>query len=738
MNLASVVPLILLQVVTLAPPGPANPDFERGEPGQAPPGWFVPSVLRNAGFSAELRRQGCHGGSGCAVVLVPANPPADLFGNLMQSLDAAPYRGRNVRFRAWVRLEAAQAGDRVQLWLRVDRAGGRMGFFDNMGDRPIRSPDWRSYEITGEIDADAQTLNLGLISLGSGRAWIDEVSFEVVPSGAPEAETGAVREELQKIYDRIDAAYQKGNLDALTPFLLPDATLSTPGGKVPLRTVLEQIKAKFHEGAKVTSRSKVTAVQLRGDDAVASVENLGSLSSSSGQQAYLQTSRDTWTRTAAGWRLRDSTPLSARPLAPPTDPETMAKLAGELKRHAAPLKTVQAGSGLDDLAAFGQAVGDARIVALGEATHGTREFFQLKHRLLEYLVKEKGFTVFAIEANWPESLAVDRYIKTGEGDPRAALSGMYFWTWNTEEVLEMIEWMRAWNKSRGERPALTFTSFDMQTPDVAAARVLEYLRQSLPGEAVTAVTAFRDVARMKEEGRQLQSQLAKPAADAAETVVKLLDARRDALVRGSSVAAWRDARQAAEIVRQACAMRTETSRLGFRDEMMARNVEWLADQVHPGEKFVLWAHNGHVRFSDEMGIKSMGGWLRQRFGQKLYVVGFAFRRGEVRAVTMEKGRFTGGPVIHQVPPSPEGTGDAVLSAAGLPQFFLDLRGVPEASALGRWLAEPHLYHSVGAGWATDDPESNLHAEAMSKAYDGLIFVEEGHAAQGLPFVKAQR
>jgi erythromycin esterase len=185
-------------------------------------------------------------------------------------------------------------------------------------------------------------------------------------------------------------------------------------------------------------------------------------------------------------------------------------------------------------------------------------------------------------------------------------------------------------------------------------------------------------------------------------------------------------------------MRTETSRLGFRDEMMARNVEWLADQVHPGEKLVLWAHNGHVRFSDEMGIQSMGGWLRQRFGQKLYVVGFAFRRGEVRAVSMEKGRFTGGPVIHQVPPSPEGTGDAGLSAAGLPQFFLDLRGVPEASALGRWLAEPHLYHSVGAGWATDDPESNLHAEAMSKAYDGLIFVEEGHAAQGLPFVKAQR
>jgi len=210
------------------------------------------------------------------------------------------------------------------------------------------------------------------------------------------------------------------------------------------------------------------------------------------------------------------------------------------------------------------------------------------------------------------------------------------------------------------------------------------------------------------------------------------------LIQASSPAAWRDARQAAEIVRQACAMRTEGSRPGFRDEMMARNVEWLADQVHPNERLVLWAHNGHVRLSDDVGSKSMGGWLRQRFGRQMYVVGFAFRRGEVRAVSMEKGKFSGSPVTHKVPPSPEGTGDAVFSATGLPLFFLDLSGVPEASALGRWLAESHLYHSLGAAWVTDDPESNLHAETMSRAYDGLIFVEEGHAARGLPFVTSPR
>jgi erythromycin esterase len=633
-----------------------------------------------------------------------------------------------------VRLEAVEAGDRAQLWLRVDRTGGQVGFFDNMGDRPIRSSEWRSYEITGAIDADAQSLNIGLMSLGKGRAWIDDVSFEIIQSTASAAETDAARQALQKLYDRIDAAYEKGDVDVITALALPNATVGAAGMKMPLGTVLEQIKALLQGETKITSRSKVTAVQLSGDDAEVSVENQGTYSSSGGQRAYVNTYRDTWTRTAEGWKLKDSTPLSSRAVAPLTDRATAAKLASELKRHAVRLETVQAGSNLEDLAPFGRAVGDARIVALGEASHGTREFFQLKHRLLEYLVKEKGFTVFAIEANWPESLAVDRYIKTGEGDPRAALSGMYFWTWNTQEVFEMIEWMRAWNKARGERPALTFTSFDMQTPDVAAERVREYLRQSAPAEVAAVEAAYRELVKLKQAPGQLPGEAAK----AAETVVKLLDARREMLSRASSPAAWRDARQAAEIVRQACAVRTTGTGPGYRDEMMARNVEWLADQIHPTEKLVLWAHNGHVRLSEQMGIKSMGGWLRQRFGPKLYVLGFAFRQGEVRAVSMEKGKFSGGPVNHKVPPSPEGTGDAIFSAAAMPLLFLDLRAVPEASALGRWLAEPHLYHSLGAGWIKDDPESNLHPEVLSKAYDGVIFVEEGHAAQGLPFVWGQR
>src|SRR6185312_15568712 len=124
-----------------------------------------------------------------------------------------------------------------------------------------------------------------------------------------------------------------------------------------------------------------------------------------------------------------------------------------LRKQAIPIATAEAGNGFDDLQRLKKVVGNARIVALGEGTHGTHEFFQMKHRLVEFLASEMGFTLFAIEANLPEAARVNDYILNGRGDPREALKGLYFWTWNTQEVLDMIEWMRAFNQSgRGRGP----------------------------------------------------------------------------------------------------------------------------------------------------------------------------------------------------------------------------------------------------------------------------------------------
>jgi tetratricopeptide (TPR) repeat protein len=158
---------------------PRNLRFEEGAVGKVPPGWFVPALPKDADYLAELRRAGCRSGIGCVVVLVPANAPRP-FGNIMQSFTAAAYRGKTVRLRAWLRLEAADPDDRAQMWLSVDRTHRKTGFFDNGDAQPVRSAAWTPREIVTTIDRDAQFIDFGFMSIGRGRVWVDDVSFEIL------------------------------------------------------------------------------------------------------------------------------------------------------------------------------------------------------------------------------------------------------------------------------------------------------------------------------------------------------------------------------------------------------------------------------------------------------------------------------------------------------------------------------------------------------------------------------
>jgi hypothetical protein len=161
-------------------PGPRNLKFEEGAPGKVPPApWFVLSLPKDKDYMAELRRDGCRSGVGCAVVLALANAPRPV-GTLMQSFSAEAFRGKTVRLRAWLRLEGTDPEDHAQMWLTVDRVNRKLGFSDKMDDRPVRSAEWTRCEISGEIDQDAKFIEFGFMSIGRGRAWVDDVSFEIV------------------------------------------------------------------------------------------------------------------------------------------------------------------------------------------------------------------------------------------------------------------------------------------------------------------------------------------------------------------------------------------------------------------------------------------------------------------------------------------------------------------------------------------------------------------------------
>lgn len=412
-------------------------------------------------------------------------------------------------------------------------------------------------------------------------------------------------------------------------------------------------------------------------------------------------------------------PLSARRRAV-RHPETRPLTAIEwLQAKSYPIHTTDARSGLVDLHPLRHIVGDARMVSLGEATHGTSEFFTMKHRILEYLVEEMGFTVFAIEANLPEADAVDEYVLHGTGNARDALSGMYFWTWDTAEVLDMIEWMREYNLRRGERPPVRFRGFDAQFIDKAVPAVEAYVAR-VDAQAVSGLKARYDCIR---DVVNPNTYIALPAATRSACAARLvlayeeLQAKRETYVARSSATEFENHLRYARVVVQ-----TESgwTRTGSRDVYMAENVEWLADVAHPGEKMVLWAHNYHVAFALE---QQMGFWLRKRFQAAVVTFGFDFDRGTFTAHGPGStfGVQSTGAIV------PDGW-EELFRQAGKPSFLLDLRDTessPEAAAL---LLTPKPMWLIGALWNPSQYVAyHRWPVAIRKAFDVLVYIEESTA-----------
>ena len=165
---------------------PVNAGFEVGTVGDRPTGWFVPEIPSyQVTTSDEQPAEGHH----CATMVCATEPEPPHFGNLMQKIDAQPFRGKRVRLRAAVRAAVDGTGNQAQMWFRVDRppedGTPQMGVFDNMGDRPITSATWNHYEIVGDVDDDAEHIALGVMLLGQGQAWVDDVSLEFVGDDIP-------------------------------------------------------------------------------------------------------------------------------------------------------------------------------------------------------------------------------------------------------------------------------------------------------------------------------------------------------------------------------------------------------------------------------------------------------------------------------------------------------------------------------------------------------------------------
>lgn len=415
----------------------------------------------------------------------------------------------------------------------------------------------------------------------------------------------------------------------------------------------------------------------------------------------------------------------------------------ELKRAAAPLRTVDPSGDRDELAPLLKAFAGSRLVGLGEATHGTSEFFRMKHRLVRHLVETQGFTVFAIEDGVGAAEALNAYIQRGEGDVRAILAAGMF-VWNTEEMVSLVEWMRGYNRQRGGKKPLAFAGFDMQSPTYEMAYVKERIADLGPDAQSTVEKSYIFLENLFLYLLIPKANKATVLADL-KAVVALIDKQRAAIERRTSPAEFRKLRHyAMNVVRAAdhylhvdplkpMQDPAESARMfAKRDLGMAENVQYLANDAYAGQKVILWAHNGHVgnydRYSGLDEAVTMGHHLKKAFGAGYYPLGFAFHRGQVTGIA----NF-GQPVgTFSLAPAGPASAEAFFKASGQPRFFLDMRGLPAGGALGAYLSAEQPFRNVGYMIPQDVKEDPFTRPTRLKtAYDGLLFVEESRPSRHL-------
>jgi erythromycin esterase len=382
-----------------------------------------------------------------------------------------------------------------------------------------------------------------------------------------------------------------------------------------------------------------------------------------------------------------------------------------------------------DLGALESATGSAHIIGVGEATHGTHEFFEMKHRLLRDFVTKLGVTAFAIEATLPEAFELDTYVRTGSGDPTRALSHLYFWTWRTQEVADMIAWMREYNRTRPAEQRIGFYGVDMQYPGQAARGVLSYLSQARSALQPT-VTQFYSCldGYLNDDAGRFPADFASLPADTRAKCLASVTAAHDSMVAHaveleaqSSAAAYQKYVRFARVVVQ-WVTRSDRNAIFYRDLAMAENARWVLSQQPRGGRVLLWAHNAHVMFA----TGSMGRALRDSLQSDYVNIGFAFDSGSFNA----RPSLTDEPTALRIGAAPSVTYEARFRLLNTP-FYIDLRSANSYNTR-LWLSGGVL-RDIGAVFYEGSPNLVQRRAAPIEEYDVMIFFPRSTPSKLLPF-----
>jgi erythromycin esterase-like protein len=391
------------------------------------------------------------------------------------------------------------------------------------------------------------------------------------------------------------------------------------------------------------------------------------------------------------------------------------------------------------------AIGDARLVLIGEATHGTHEFYRTRAELTRALITGKGFNVVAVEADWPDAYRVNRWVRhaTAEQSAETALDDFTRfprWMWRNRDVVDFLQWLRTHNATQPASSQVGFYGLDLYSLHASIDSVLSYLRKIDPDAAERAryrYGCFEDFG----EDPQAYGYAARIGVSRScenDVVAQLLELRRratDYASRDGQIAAdeyffaeqnARLVRNAEEYYRAMFGGRVESWNL--RDTHMMETLEALlahVQKVAGDARAVIWAHNSHLgdaRATDmgDIGELNLGQLARQKYGTQAFLVGFTTHTGTVTAAS----NWDEPAQMKRVRPSMAGSYERLFHDAGISQFLLLLRETPVREAL----RDARLERAIGVIYRPESERVSHYFHArLPDQFDAVLHIDETSA-----------
>ena len=388
--------------------------------------------------------------------------------------------------------------------------------------------------------------------------------------------------------------------------------------------------------------------------------------------------------------------------------------------------------------------GDARVVLLGEASHGTSEYYRARAAISKRLIEEHGFNIVAVEADWPDAASIDRYVRhrprrEGEED---AFQRFPTWMWRNEEVDDFIRWMRRHNEERGLAEMAGFYGLDLYNLSGSIRAVIDFLDEADPEAARVARERYaclqpwsRDPAAY---GRMaLNEGYGRCEVGAVQMLKELLGRRADCM--GEECEEWLDAAANARLIRNAeqyyrVMYYGSAESWNLRDTHMFETLCQLLEAKGPDSKAIVWAHNSHIGNAahTEMGQVreelNIGQLVKEKFGEKARLIGFGTHTGTVAAADNWDEPMD----VMKVRPSLAGSYERICHDSGVPRFLLDMRqGANEAAVEA--LMEPRLERFIGVIYRPQTERWSHYSEAaLPKQFDAWVWFDETQAVTPLP------